>query len=256
MVDMAKWGRAMAARRAEGARTTAIISVPCASCGASPYDACRDRTGRVADAHDVRITAAADALAELRKVEAPNTRPRSAAARVDRDVELREHGCSPFRVTVSSRAALAMLEEARRSEGSETGGLLAGILGDGQVLVTHAGDPGPAAVRTRSSFKPDQKHNAALALRLAHESGGAVRQLGGWHVHPSGALEPSHMDVRASAGVMHALAHIDGPLPAFVDVILCPDYLGSWSRPRASGWVMRRDGRRLVCEPVTLGEGD
>jgi integrative and conjugative element protein (TIGR02256 family) len=254
----ADFARRAAQRRAKAAKIATVISIGCPGCAAPPGVACRDHNGQLVDAHDVRRHAAAGALEALPAVKVPTARPSSSAAHAGRDVELREDAmaASPFRVTVSARAAEAMLEEARRADTIETGGLLAGVIGDGRIVVTDAGGPGPAAVRTRTSIKHDQQHNAKLAIQLARESGGQVRQFGTWHVHPSGALTPSAMDTRASAGMMHALTEVDGALPAFVDVIVAPDYLGSWSSPRASGWVTRRNGRRLVCEPVTLREID
>jgi integrative and conjugative element protein (TIGR02256 family) len=184
-------------------------------------------------------------------------RPTTGAAHAGR-VELRDGpmAASPFRLIVARSAASSMIEEARRGGETETGGLLVGMVSGDRILVTDAGGPGPKAQRTRSSIKHDRRHNAKLALRLAAESGGQVRQLGCWHVHPSGTLSPSVQDLRASAGMMRALAEVDGALAAFVDVIVAPDYLGSWSSPRAAGWVTRRDSGRLVCEPVTLREVD
>lgn len=259
MTDASEFARRAAQRRAKAAKLAAIVTVACPGCAAQPGAPCRDHNGQLVDAHDVRRHAAAGALEALPAVKAPTARPSSSgAARAGRDVELREDAmaASPFRLIVSRRAAEAMLEEARRADETETGGLLAGVIGDGRVLVTDAGGPGPKAQRTRSSIKHDQRHNAKLAIRLAQESGGQVRQLGTWHTHPSGALEPSHMDLRASAGMMRALTEVDGALYAFVDVLLAADYLGSWASPRAAGWVTRTVGGRLVCEPATLREAE
>lgn len=79
-------------------------------------------------------------------------------------------------------------------DGRETGGILLGALGpDGTAHVRHAGDPGPAAVRTPVYFLRDRAHAQQLA-DTAFERDGSI-WIGEWHTHPATEPVPSTRDI-------------------------------------------------------------
>lgn len=80
----------------------------------------------------------------------------------------------------------------------ETGGPLAGYLsGDGAVVVTHAGGPGPRAVVGPFSVQIDGEHATAFCDQIYRESQGSFDYIGDWHRHIGWALKPSPPDEQA-----------------------------------------------------------
>ncbi|WNV74443.1 Mov34/MPN/PAD-1 family protein [Geodermatophilus sp. DSM 44513] len=108
-----------------------------------------------------------------------------------------QHSIAPTPSTVSlSRHALQTIRETSQAaqDDRETGGIILGHqYADGRLTVTIAGDPGPAAVRTRDSFRRDPSH--AQALADAAWSNDRSVWLGEWHTHPRGPVHPSPIDL-------------------------------------------------------------
>ncbi|WP_199191771.1 Mov34/MPN/PAD-1 family protein [Amycolatopsis sp. CA-126428] len=107
------------------------------------------------------------------------------------------------------------------SDGRETGGILLGdISTDGVADVRHAGDPGPAAVRTPASFLRDRAHAQQLA-DTAFEADGSI-WIGEWHTHPTTEPVPSKTDIETYCSLLAdpelqftvILSIIIGPLPS------------------------------------------
>jgi integrative and conjugative element protein (TIGR02256 family) len=106
------------------------------------------------------------------------------------------------------------------SDGRETGGVLLGDINtDGVADVRHAGDPGPAAVRTPTFFLRDLAHAQQLAGN-AFETDGSI-WIGEWHTHPTTEPAPSTTDIETYRNLLAdpelqfivILSIIIGPLP-------------------------------------------
>lgn len=80
-------------------------------------------------------------------------------------------------------------------DGAETGGILLGrsTATDTEVLVQHAGGPGPSALRTPTRFDRDLQHARRLAEFAWHMDGS--QWIGEWHTHPVGPMVPSDRDL-------------------------------------------------------------
>ncbi len=107
------------------------------------------------------------------------------------------------------------------SDSRETGGILLGdISTDGVANVRHAGDPGPAAVRTPTFFLRDRAHAQQLA-DSAFEADGSI-WIGEWHTHPTTEPAPSKTDLETYCNLLAdpelrftvILSIIIGPLPS------------------------------------------
>lgn len=88
------------------------------------------------------------------------------------------------RALVASSALTRMKREARKGLPKESGGILIGHFERRQVVITGAGDPGPAARSTRSGFRRDGDHSQRLLDAAVARSGGEVDYVGEWHSHP------------------------------------------------------------------------
>lgn len=150
---------------------------------------------------------------------------------------------TPSIVSVSLRAAETIRRTSEASRhGRETGGILLGHQhADGRLVVTTAGDPGPAAVRTRDSFRRDPAHAQALA-DAAWSSDRSV-WLGDWHTHPRGPIHPSPVDLRAYLSLL-----LDPGLgfSAFLALIVVPGP----TEPAFFPWVITES--EGVCVTMTI----
>jgi integrative and conjugative element protein (TIGR02256 family) len=99
--------------------------------------------------------------------------------------------------------ALALIgEEAIRSrDGLETGGILLGTDDGQEIVIRHAGGPGPKARRESHRFLRDLAHAQQLAELAWRED--QSQWIGEWHTHPSGDLTPSNYDLEAYARHLH-----------------------------------------------------
>ena len=138
-----------------------------------------------------------------------------------------------------ARVAEAELRhEASRHPDAETGGLLLGFWSGDHVLVTGAIGPGPGAVRSKTTFLPDDAwQTAELAQRYA-ASGRRHTYLGDWHTHPGGGSRLSRRDRRTLSEIAHH-AESRAPQPLFAILAPAPDgeitmwcYAGRGRRPK------------------------
>jgi proteasome lid subunit RPN8/RPN11 len=151
-----------------------------------------------------------------------------------RDVALREDATSKTTYKITRRAFDAIKEYARVAGSRETGGVLMGVAGFSETLLTDAAPPGPRAQATPSSLKTDGEHDVQFIAALEKAVGGSIRELGYWHTHPLGAGRPSRQDLQHAAGMQETL----GIAAGFLEVIVTLDR-EDWRHPRLHGWLVR-----------------
>jgi integrative and conjugative element protein (TIGR02256 family) len=146
-------------------------------------------------------------------------------------------------ITDTARAAVSRLAAAA-DDGRETGGILLGHQHrrPRPVLdVVHAGDAGPRAVHQPDSFRRDVSHAQAVA-DLAYRTDRSI-WLGEWHTHPGGPPQPSRRDL---ASYRRLLRDPELELAVFLTVIVLPDTVIGWQRPRPAGWLVTATHARPV----------
>lgn len=149
-----------------------------------------------------------------------------------------------FIVTLTTSAAESIAREARQSDdGAETGGILLGHDQEDDLLVTDAGGPGPAAVRTPNRFKRDLANAQALADD-AYDRDGSV-WIGEWHTHPKGPSEPSAVDLRT---YFSHLADNTLGFDRFLSLIVQPCSAHGWEHVTVAAWVIHG----TIAELATL----
>ena len=80
----------------------------------------------------------------------------------------------------------------------ETGGVLAGYLdGKGDVIITHASEPGPKAIKSATKFEKDVTFCQDFLDKLYLESNKKIVYVGEWHSHPSENNQPSGTDIKS-----------------------------------------------------------
>lgn len=137
-------------------------------------------------------------------------------------------------VTLTPGAAETIAIEARKSaDGTETGGIILGHDRGGELLVTVAGGPGPAAVRTRNRFKRDLAHARTLADD-AYERDGSV-WIGEWHTHPDGPPQPSAVDLQT---YLSHLADDSLGFDRFLSLVVLPCGEHGWEHVTVAAWVI------------------
>lgn len=150
-------------------------------------------------------------------------------------------------VVISPIARRLIAREASASvDGRETGGLLLGFDPDrnSRIVITQAGDAGPAAIRRPDFFNRDLGHAQELAeaaYRLDHSV-----WIGDWHTHPMGGAEPSWKDLDTYG---RFLAADDLGFVVFVAIIVNPDPIRRWETPILNGWTIGRD--RIEAVPIS-----
>lgn len=98
---------------------------------------------------------------------------------------------------LSKELLAEMATEASQWSPLETGGVLMGyISASNEIVVTAIVHAGPAARRTRTSFRPDPRFQADGIARQYEASGRQDSYLGDWHTHPGGSPRMSWRDRR------------------------------------------------------------
>jgi len=87
--------------------------------------------------------------------------------------------------------------EAAKTKRVETGGIIAGKGSheEGKVLITHASNSGPRAVRRKRSFMRDTSYCQGLLDQWAIQSKGEIDYFGEWHKHFEIEPRPSVLDL-------------------------------------------------------------
>jgi len=107
------------------------------------------------------------------------------------------------KLRISSEVLNFIEVQSAKSTRVETGGIIAGngSLESGGVLITHASDPGPKAVRRYGFFLRDVAYCQSVLDRWVAESGGAVDYIGEWHKHFETEPRPSHQDIETMQNI-------------------------------------------------------
>jgi integrative and conjugative element protein (TIGR02256 family) len=149
-------------------------------------------------------------------------------------------------IRLTEAVAGTIRREASRSiDGNETGGILFGHLHpDGTAEVRHAGDAGPAAVRTPTFFLRDLGHAQALATAAFARDGSGW--IGEWHTHPSISALPSARDLETY------LSLLSDPQLAFdvIAALILTAGADGWHSPATYGWACYPD--RAEAVPVII----
>jgi len=144
-------------------------------------------------------------------------------------------------IIVLTRDAAGTIAAAAResADGRETGGVLLGHdLGE-RMIVTVAGDPGPAADRRTDGFVRDLAH-ARLLGDEAYDRDGSV-WVGEWHTHPTGPSIPSPKDMETYSQL---LADDDLAFERLLALIVTPCGVHGWVEAHVHGWVVDVDGAK------------
>lgn len=97
-------------------------------------------------------------------------------------------------VRIAQKVLTLIAREATRSrDGLETGGILLGTDDFNEIVIRHAGGPGPGAHRESHRFLRDLAHAQQIAEAAWKED--QSQWIGEWHTHPSGELAPSDFDL-------------------------------------------------------------
>lgn len=104
--------------------------------------------------------------------------------------------------------------EATRMQPKETGGVLAGYLGDNDtIVITHVIGPGTKAVHGHDYFIPDHAFHQKEIARIYADSGSINTYLGDWHSHPDGGNDISKTDRETLRRIATAsAARVSAPL--------------------------------------------
>jgi len=100
-----------------------------------------------------------------------------------------ESGC--YRVRLAPAVVQKAATLARHRAPLETGGMLLGVVVEGEALVLAVTGPGRRVARGRVAFQADREHDNRLLRRVYPR----LRYLGDWHTHPGGPAELSRTDV-------------------------------------------------------------
>ncbi|MBE7955738.1 Mov34/MPN/PAD-1 family protein [Microbacterium sp. R1] len=121
-------------------------------------------------------------------------------------------------------------------DGAETGGILLGPTpsDDSEVVVQHAGGPGPDAFRAPTRFDRDLRYAQRLADYAWHVDGS--QWVGEWHTHPTGPMTPSDRDL---ASYYAHLSDAELGFRQFVCVIVA---IRDDRSATLSGWIVRPAG--------------
>ncbi|MGQ3383258.1 Mov34/MPN/PAD-1 family protein [Glutamicibacter sp. TV12E] len=135
-------------------------------------------------------------------------------------------------IKISDSARASINREAKRSyDGLETGGILLGTeTRSGNIIIRHAGDPGPGAQRGQNTFIRDLEHAQKLAQTAWNTD--KSEWIGEWHTHPSGPLSPSNVDLHSYLRHLHDR---ELAFARFVAIIACVDSSG---RTTTATWLI------------------
>jgi len=99
------------------------------------------------------------------------------------------------RLWMSRLQANWFISEASDHEPQETGGILMGYYDMNEdVVVTNVIGPGPRAVHSPTTFKPDYAWQRGEVARVYEEQNRFVTYLGDWHSHPGAQADLSDRD--------------------------------------------------------------
>lgn len=96
-------------------------------------------------------------------------------------------------IFINNEALKKIYYEVKKSKAVETGGILLGItLNTGDILITHAIEPGPNAVKKSNEFQKDYDYSLRMLTLLYKKY--SVDYIGEWHKHPNNCVNYSKKD--------------------------------------------------------------
>ncbi len=105
-------------------------------------------------------------------------------------------------VTIKKELVEFMQQLIQENPKNETGGILAGHRDEkGDIIITHASDPGPKAIRLPTKFEKDVAYCQGFLDNLYLESNKKVVYVGEWHSHPSENNQPSGTDIKSLSDI-------------------------------------------------------
>jgi integrative and conjugative element protein (TIGR02256 family) len=108
------------------------------------------------------------------------------------------HEKIPSPILLAQTARESILEEVKKAEGVETGGILIGYeTEERDIIVLRASGPGPKAVMAETRFEKDIEYCQRQLMEASMELGTRGLYIGEWHFHPSGNNHPSPLDIRS-----------------------------------------------------------
>lgn len=142
--------------------------------------------------------------------------------------------------------ALVLIEEEaiRSRDGLETGGILLGTDDGQEVVIRHAGGPGPKARRESNRFLRDLTHAQQIAELAWKED--QSQWIGEWHTHPSGDLTPSNYDLEAYG------RHLHDPELSFKRFLTIIVVLARTGEITAAAWIVDQE----TALPVSVAVAD
>ena len=135
-------------------------------------------------------------------------------------------------------------EATRSRDGLETGGILLGSDDFNDIVIRHAGGPGPNARREPDRFLRDLAYAQRLAEIAWKED--QSQWIGEWHTHPSGDLAPSSYDLDAYS------RHLRDPELGFNRFIAVIVGVTLTREATSVVWIVDQESARPV--PVTLAK--
>jgi integrative and conjugative element protein (TIGR02256 family) len=101
-------------------------------------------------------------------------------------------------VSISEDVIRFMQRLIKENSKIETGGVMAGRIDEnGNIIVTHASEPGSKAVRSATKFEKDVEYCQLFLDNLYIQSNQKTVYVGEWHSHPSECNRPSGTDIKS-----------------------------------------------------------
>ncbi|GAA0752058.1 hypothetical protein [Clostridium sartagoforme] len=98
-----------------------------------------------------------------------------------------------MKIYINEDALKIIYKEVQISRNIETGGILLGsVLLTGDILITHATNPGPNAIKKQNEFQKDYDYSNEIINMLYKKY--SIDYLGEWHKHPNNCVKYSSID--------------------------------------------------------------
>jgi hypothetical protein len=188
-------------------------------------------------------------------------RPRRTVSRSSEIELLETPSVAPFTITVRPEARRAIEEEVAWCSPNggafpdrgwrESGGVLYANARSrfDRVEVVLASGPGPYSRHALDAFQRSSTEDIERQLFGAYRPRHLFHRIGSWHSHPVPDDRPSQADMEAW---ITRSKETEGM--SYVSVIVTPADSGGWMFPQLSGWVVRHDGARYICERTRVVE--